>query len=297
MKKTVTIGLITLGLGGAAYAQTAFTNVDGNLWKTAANWDDSNAGTSDDTPTSSINASITAGHNAVIDTNYDADAKKLTMNGSGTTGSSLTIQANGSLTLSDKLLQGRYSTVWNNGTLGINSTIGMNSPGAQFFNSGTITATNLLIQNNGVFNMQGGSFTSTGKLLVAGGTATQVRGILNIHGGTTEFIDTDWFDSSNLNSEWQAGDYTIDFEGAGTLVFNLSGDATRYGNLKTIVGNAITDGWITTDGVKFADGGGASVVYNDTAKTITLTAIPEPGTYALLAGCFGLTWVMLRRRR
>ena len=25
--------------------------------------------------------------------------------------------------------------------------------------------------------------------------------------------------------------------------------------------------------------------------------VPEPGTYALLAGCFGLTWVMLRRRR
>ncbi len=26
-------------------------------------------------------------------------------------------------------------------------------------------------------------------------------------------------------------------------------------------------------------------------------AVPEPGAYALLAGCFGLTWVMLRRRR
>jgi hypothetical protein len=26
-------------------------------------------------------------------------------------------------------------------------------------------------------------------------------------------------------------------------------------------------------------------------------AIPEPSSYALLAGCFGLTWVMLRRRR
>jgi len=29
---------------------------------------------------------------------------------------------------------------------------------------------------------------------------------------------------------------------------------------------------------------------------ITLSAVPEPSAFALLAGCFGLTWVMLRRR-
>lgn len=28
-----------------------------------------------------------------------------------------------------------------------------------------------------------------------------------------------------------------------------------------------------------------------------VVAVPEPGAYALLAGCLGLTWVMLRRRR
>lgn len=290
MKKSLTIGLLTLGISGAAHAQSVFTNVDGNLWKTDANW-------SANEPTSSVDASVTAGHNAVIDTGDTANAKKLTMNGTGTTGSSLTIQANGSLTLSDKLLLGRYSTVTNNGTLTINTVIGMNSPGTQFFNSGTITATNLLIKNNGVFNMEdGGSFMSTGKLLVSGDSETTTKGILNIHGGTTKFIDTDWFDSTAVG--FDLGDYTIDFDNTGTLTFDLSADATnRYNDLKGIIGSAITDGWITTDGVKFADGGGATLAYNDTAKTITLTAVPEPGTYALLSGCLGLASVILRRRR
>ena len=31
-------------------------------------------------------------------------------------------------------------------------------------------------------------------------------------------------------------------------------------------------------------------------SSFELTSIPEPSSYALLAGCFGLTWVMLRRR-
>ncbi|PXA04941.1 hypothetical protein DDZ13_02960 [Coraliomargarita sinensis] len=30
--------------------------------------------------------------------------------------------------------------------------------------------------------------------------------------------------------------------------------------------------------------------------TLTTVAVPEPSSFALLAGCFGLTWVMLRRR-
>jgi hypothetical protein len=36
--------------------------------------------------------------------------------------------------------------------------------------------------------------------------------------------------------------------------------------------------------------------YKDFAPT-DFTIVPEPSSFALLAGCFGLTWVMLRRRR
>ncbi|WP_345785454.1 PEP-CTERM sorting domain-containing protein [Thalassobacterium maritimum] len=38
---------------------------------------------------------------------------------------------------------------------------------------------------------------------------------------------------------------------------------------------------------------GASVVLDN----LTVTTVPEPGTYALLAGLSGLTFAMLRRRR
>ena len=37
--------------------------------------------------------------------------------------------------------------------------------------------------------------------------------------------------------------------------------------------------------------------WDDVVLNGDVVAVPEPGTYALLASCLGLTWVMLRRRR
>lgn len=31
-------------------------------------------------------------------------------------------------------------------------------------------------------------------------------------------------------------------------------------------------------------------------RSFTITPVPEPSSFALLAGCFGLTWIMIRRR-
>lgn len=38
-----------------------------------------------------------------------------------------------------------------------------------------------------------------------------------------------------------------------------------------------------------------NVYFDDVSSS--LSVVPEPSAFALLAGCFGLTWVMLRRRR
>lgn len=65
-----------------------------------------------------------------------------------------------------------------------------------------------------------------------------------------------------------------------------------YSTHYTITGSA------TDNDVVFAfDGftGGANNQYG--LSGVVISAIPEPSSYALLAGCFGLTWVMLRRRR
>lgn len=85
--------------------------------------------------------------------------------------------------------------------------------------------------------------------------------------------------------------YAIDFDGDGVLNLSIADETYR----NTIVGYltvAMNEGDITTGGVA-----NSRAAMSVDGTTITLAAIPEPGTYALLAGCFGLTWVMLRRRR
>ena len=47
----------------------------------------------------------------------------------------------------------------------------------------------------------------------------------------------------------------------------------------------------------FQWGSGNAASIGLTSASVSLTAVPEPSVYALLAGCFALASVMIRRRR
>ena len=284
-----------MSIAGVAQAQRTFTEVtdtngDGTgdyLWSTTANW--GTGGMPDSTSDSTNNVTISEDADVVINDDT-AVASKLTLK----SGSSLTVTADGELNTGNFIDLQANVDVNNYGTINVAARFLLTAGGADAYNhaGGSITASSLEIRKNGTFHMLGGTFSSTGSLGVQ--DAKGPGGHLNVHGGSMNFTNTDWFDSSV--ADWSLGLYTIDFAGEGTLVFDLDDvtGETRYGELVTIIGAAMTAGHITTDGVASS---GATMVTDDTLNTITLTAVPEPATYAFFAGCFGLAWVMLRRRR
>jgi hypothetical protein len=93
-------------------------------------------------------------------------------------------------------------------------------------------------------------------------------------------------DADATGSNWS-------FTSDGTLgTFSILGDANgpgTYDFTSAGVASVAADTAITFGFLGGAQGG-------EELTSFTISVVPEPSAFGLLAGCFGLTWVMLRRR-
>jgi len=117
----------------------------------------------------------------------------------------------------------------------------------------------------------------------ADGSVGTLRTNRNSTGGAADFSDGEWrYDATAVDMVVVLDDYVIDGESITLqLVSNIQNESAFADNVTFMLnGEDVTSDftWIGTG-------------------SFTGTVIPEPGTYALLAGCFALASVMVRRRR
>jgi hypothetical protein len=102
-------------------------------------------------------------------------------------------------------------------------------------------------------------------------------------GGGGDRLRTDNGATDGAGSEWQVLQLgTPNLSASGTYSLNWSHTGTDYVNVGLVIGTTNLNA-----------GSGSFFDVN----SVTLTQVPEPGTYALLSGLIGLGMVLLRRRR
>ena len=164
------------------------------------------------------------------------------------------------------------------------------------FNSGTVNST-----ANEQHRFRFGNLTGAATFEVNGSASSLDFGNLQFN-GTNGIINwnfnTDAAGVSAFNSN--SFDFIANDDGES---LNVYVDLADYGSTNTIV--LMQSTFSTWDASLFDNlevtGGTGDFVFTDvgfgTQLTLENIVIPEPGTYALIGGCFALSAVMLRRRR
>ncbi|CAA6676261.1 Unannotated [Lentimonas sp. CC4] len=174
--------------------------------------------------------------------------------------------------------------VLNGGTLNGGELLVASAAGATSDSSLTVTGGRLVTDSFDVNAL--GLFTLTGDAATfsVGNTSFE-------NGSRVNFI----FDSTGISSIATSGVFTI---GASSAELNI--DLTHFAG--SGVFDLVTFGSVTgsyrTDNITYTGlaGRSASIEYDDDRMSVRVS-IPEQRAYALIAGCFGLSAVMLRRRR
>lgn len=136
----------------------------------------------------------------------------------------------------------------------------------------------------------------SGSIAAASNGFSFVYTVMGLAAGETLSLDSASIDFTN-----SVGSTRMDFSDAGALSNTNPGlgDGTFTGPLTS---TGLTNGSVVTILYGFRDGGtGAGQTYTlDNVVlngTVTAAAVPEPGTFVLLAGFMGLTFARVRRRR
>ncbi len=232
--------------------------------------------------------------------------------GTLTNNGSLVIGTTGSLNVSGAgaYVDGRAGsrTVFDGGALGQNGEI--NITGGSFTSNGA-GATNLLTLKDLTVNVSGGALNLTGGQLVGSNANTATINVIGDIGNAIQVGRLNTSSDRTIN-------FGFEFDGAGVGTVASTGSYINFSSINIAVDGTDylggTDSFLLFESVNIvsdtkalsesiigfdAESYTTELRYDFTTDDVYLdvTAIPEPGTFALLAGMTGLVFVMVRRRR
>ena len=251
---------------------------------------------------------------------FGAGSGTINFNQSNATTISAVISGNGSvnqLGSGTTILTGNYTPTGNTysgtTTVSAGTLLASSASGSSALGSST-----LMVNNTGTFGgkgvVQGAATIASGGTLAVGldgvGSLSFNGGLTLEAGSTTIFqiYSTSDFTSINLNGIGSSVTYggTLVFNlinytpvvGNEFTVFNMTGGAGESGNFATV---EVGGSYLTQDsgsyGIWSGSNAGVTYQFSDSTGKLTVQAVPEPSTYALLGlGAIGI-FVTLRRRR
>lgn len=164
------------------------------------------------------------------------------------------------------------------------------------FDSGAATTNAIVYGRSSGATTTGGNATIDGyQLNITRASTNELFLGAGVGGGSTGIDNSTELDSATITDSLTDGDtYTLQLVLDGTSISGTLFDGA--GTTGTVLGSVSgTDSTFTSG--SFGLGAGYSALGDHDVNYDNISALPEPGTFALLAGIAALTGVMLRRRR